>query len=863
MNIMSRFSGEAAVLSDSKVPTIGFLTESLNSLYQSNIWIGASDTAMRLGYSLICFAGGSLHKSSWNEYEPQRNAIYSFLDKNRLAGLVIAGSLGNFITSSEFKDFYNRFIDIPLVCLGPEIPSVPTVIVDNIHGMRQLISHLVETHNCKDIAFVRGPEGNQEAEERLKIFQEVLTEHGITPDEKLIMKGDFSRDAGIHAVEYLLKNELHFDALVGANDDTALGALKAFQEHHIRVPEEVLVFGFDDIEESSFSAPPLTTVRQPLYEIGSKSIEVIHNCIQGSKIKGTIIVPATLVTRQSCGCFRNHEVDGKLFVAEEGSSSTDDERLLRSEVEKAILKMLIHTTEHFDTSLIDELVSAFIDESTLAQSGRFLPAMHKISWKIAGLGGDTLGMFHVLSIMRKFIGKTNSGVLPEHCELLFQNGYIAIMDAANRTQANRRLSSERRATILRAAGQAVASAFDIEKLLEVIAQELVNLEIDECYLSLYRGSDPLRNAEVLQLVMALKGGERVLFDKSECMFEAPNLVPNGLLSPDSPSSLIVEPLYFRDEQIGILLFEVRRCRNGLTYEILQQHISSALKGALLMKKVQEQSVALEQANVQLQKLRDAEHAYLEAIKHELELGREIQTSFLPRSIPKVDGWEMVTAFQPAREVSGDFYDIFVLPDGKVIVIICDVSGKDVSAALYMALIRTLLRALSEQALAGAAHPLDAVEMTNRYLINHHYGSNGRYMYATLFMAMLDPVNYTVDYVNAGHNPPCIINSGAIRQWIKTTGPAVGIIPEAEFGKVTFSLNEGEILFLYTDGITEARSPDGELFSKARLIEILNKKVATADELLNTVNTAVKIHTKDTLPFDDITMIAVRNESSQR
>ena len=101
------------------------------------------------------------------------------------------------------------------------------------------------------------------------------------------------------------------------------------------------------------------------------------------------------------------------------------------------------------------------------------------------------------------------------------------------------------------------------------------------------------------------------------------------------------------------MFEVRKCRDGFTYEILRQHISSALKGAILMKKVQEQALALEVANQQLQKLREAEHAYLEAIKHELELGREIQGSFLPRGLPEIDHWEIHPAFQPhgrSREI---------------------------------------------------------------------------------------------------------------------------------------------------------------------------------------------------------------------
>ena len=852
----SQDSGAAAVASKT-LPAIGFLTESLTSLYQSNIWIGASDTAIRTGCSLISFAGGSLSKSSWDEYEPQRNIIYNLIDKHHLKGIIIAGSLGNFISGGEFKDFYHRFIDIPMVCLGPEIPTVPTVIADNTHGMRELISHLVEGHHCSHIAFVRGPEGNQEAEERLRIFREVLLEHGLEPDPRLILAGDFSRDAGVHAVEHLLSCEFKFDALVGANDDTALGALKAFQEHHIRVPDEVLVVGFDDIEESGFSAPPLTTVRQPLYEMGCKAVEVIHDCINGRKIKGTIIVPATLTTRQSCGCFRHYDVDGAIF-SQSGESSAEKRRIhLNGEIEKIIRRLQKHAADPFDETLIVQLTESFADELTDLHGGTFIPVFYKIAWKLATSGSDVMGLYHALAVMRQYANALFDNALPRNVEELFQSANVAIADSATRAQANRRLAGERRATILRSAGQAIASSLHYEQLLDVITGELVKLDVDGCYLSLYDTTEDASDEFTLRLALALHDGKRLTINPEKAHFSAPNLFPEGFPQIPDPHSLLLEPLFFRNEQIGILLFEVRRCRDGLTYEILQQHISSALKGALLMKKVQEQSKALEEANVQLQKLRDAEHAYLEAIKHELELGREIQASFLPRSIPDLPGWEIVTAFQPAREVSGDFYDIFTLPDGKLVMVICDVSGKDVSAALFMALIRTLIRALAEQALAGASEPLDAVGLTNRYMINHHYGHEGRYMYATLFMAVLDPEGRTIQYVNSGHNPGALIASDGTIRWVGTTGPAIGIIPEADFGKNRLDIGPDETLFLYTDGVTEARGTDGSLFSKLRLKNLLARPVDSAAALIQTIEKEVEHHTAGNPPFDDITMLALR------
>jgi len=839
-------------------PSIGFLTESLNSIYQSNCWIGASDEAIKREFSLICYAGGSLGVSSWDPYEPQRNAIYNFVNVNNLQGLIITGSLGNFIPVSQFETFYRKFRDIPMVCLGPGMQSVPTVVVDNSQGMRELISHLVESHLCRKIAFVRGPEGNQEAEQRLTIFRQVLLEHGLNPDPELIISGDFSRDSGAKAVHYLLDHYgKSFDALVGANDDMALGALKTFQERHIRVPDEVLVVGFDDIEESCFSAPPLTTVRQSFYEMGCKAVELLNDLMDGKDVPSTIIVPARVTVRQSCGCFRLGnsnvpEFSPKLTILENRSR-------LYEEIASVMEQSRMNASGIIDGRLIQEFSDSFIDEITCKHTGRFIPVVNKVAWMVALSGGDTPGLLRAITVMRHMATSFFNGVFPKEIEELFQNANLAIADAAARAQAHRRIDADRQATLLRTAGQAIASAFDFEHVLEVVAAELVKLEIEECWISLYNGTDLNKNG--LRLHLALNGRNRVKISADNTWFTAPNLAPTGLIGMDKPRSLLLEPLFFRDEQIGIVVFDVLWCRTGFTYEILRQHISSALKGALLMKKVQEQAEALEIANKQLQKLRDAEHAYLEAIKHELELGREIQQSFLPREIPQVDGWEIFPAFQPAREVSGDFYDVFTLPDQKVVLVLSDVSGKDVGAALFMGMIRTLIRALAEQAVSDASDPLEAVQLTNRYLINHHYGNNGRYMYATLFMGVLDPVASTVTFVNAGHNPPAVVNAyGGVRKWIEPTGPAVGIIPDAQFIKNEITLSPGEMLFTYTDGVTEARNLEGELFSKKRLSFILDTSFTDVSAAVKQVEQSVQEHCCGKAPSDDITMLAVRRKS---
>lgn len=519
---------------------IGFLTESVSGLYQSNIWIGASDTAQKRDHGLICFAGGSLNASSWDPFEPQRNVVYNLIDTKRLKGLIISGSLGSFISSQEFATFYQRFKDIPMVCIGPEIQSVPTVVFDNISGMRDLISHLVTNHSCRRIAFIRGPEGNQEAEQRLKIFCEVLKDHGLTLIPELIVPGDFSRGAGAKAVEFLIDTcNVRFDAIVGANDDMALGALKAFQERHIRVPGEVMVVGFDDTEESSFSIPSLTTVRQPLYEMGCKAVELLIDKIEHKNVPEIIVVPATVEIRQSCGCYRFSGEDSTSEVVTVGASSKNLKLKLNSEILGVLKQIRTRTAGLMDPQEISDFTDAFFNELTGEYPDVFLPLVSKLAWRIATGGGDATGFLRIVTLLRHIVQSKYSHNIPIFAEELLQNTSLCIADTAARVQAHRRMESERQWTLLRAAGQAVASAFDLQHLLDVIRTELVNLGIKSCWLSLYQNPQLLLNK--YDCILILSNSERIVTEPIS--FEKSNIAPPGYISLGMPYSYLVEPLF--------------------------------------------------------------------------------------------------------------------------------------------------------------------------------------------------------------------------------------------------------------------------------------------------------------------------------
>ena len=271
-------------------------------------------------------------------------------------------------------------------------------------------------------------------------------------------------------------------------------------------------------------------------------------------------------------------------------------------------------------------------------------------------------------------------------------------------------------------------------------------------------------------------------------------------------------------------------------------------------------------------------------ERELEIAREIQSSFLVKDYPQPEGWEIATHIRPARQVSGDFYDVFPIATSKQIaLIVADVCDKGVGAAMYMAIFRSLFRAYSDQqyimrwsgtptdahgetatgmfrrdaVLASGAPSLkNAIDLTNNYIATHHSSSN---MFATVFFGLLDPENGELLYINAGHEPPFLISNGEIKARLDPTGPAVGMLPDLDFQLQRITLSPGESVLLYTDGITDGLSPSQEQFSEPRLIEAVTSTAPSAPALIQNVMRALDAHISGREQYDDVTLLAVRRK----
>jgi sigma-B regulation protein RsbU (phosphoserine phosphatase) len=275
-------------------------------------------------------------------------------------------------------------------------------------------------------------------------------------------------------------------------------------------------------------------------------------------------------------------------------------------------------------------------------------------------------------------------------------------------------------------------------------------------------------------------------------------------------------------------------------------------------------------------------------ERDLEIGRQIQASFLPTALPETPGWEIASRFEAARMVAGDFYDAFPLSAGKRLgLLVGDVTDKGVGAALFMALFRSLIRAFADQHYSlgwmdllgndadrprqsgsvgrrrellstGTIALKNAIDLTNNYIARNHGQTN---MFATIFFGVLDPANGALIYINAGHEPPLLAADGEIKARLNPTGPAVGLFPDLDFGIEQVTIGPGELLLAFTDGVLDARSPAGESFGEARLEAAVREPAQSANALLDRIRAGLSAHVLGSDPFDDVTMLAVRRLGS--
>lgn len=247
-----------------------------------------------------------------------------------------------------------------------------------------------------------------------------------------------------------------------------------------------------------------------------------------------------------------------------------------------------------------------------------------------------------------------------------------------------------------------------------------------------------------------------------------------------------------------------------------------------------------------------------AFEEEMKIGQRIQNSFLPKEMPIIDNWEIDAFYKPAREVSGDFYDVFILENiNRVAFVIADVCGKGVGAALFMALIRSLIRTFSNHDKSDE-HTIENITRRIQNYLEKNHDETG--MFVTLVIGFLNPIDGKVTYINAGHNPPVIISNNSIIKTLLPGGPALGVFPDSKYKVDSFTISSGQTLFLYTDGVTEAFNEESDFYGEERLKAVILKPDMKFFDLLLSVSNDVLKFIQKAPQSDDITLLAIKKNN---
>ncbi|MBN1991843.1 MAG: response regulator [Anaerolineae bacterium] len=561
--------------SQKRRPTIGLLSIKPTATWSLLQWQGMVDACREREVNLIFFPGGGLRLSA-EGYKGPDNYLYDLVSAEILDGLVIwASTVGaHCADQQELEGFCQRFQPLPIVSLERQLANAPTIVKDDYQSMRQIITHLIKAHGYRRLAFLLGTPSDPVHQARYRAYTETLADYDLPFEPNLVFQTDMLPALD----ERHLRPGLDFEAVVASDDDKALATLQMLQARGIRVPEEVAITGHDDQAVGTVVTPPLTTIHPRYYEMGQKSAEMILALIAGEQIPAQVILPTELVIRRSCGCAPAAVIQTVTEPTQAGQQPLEDALAANQE---NILAGIAQAVGGGDAALTwaRRLLDSFTAEVQAEAADVFWRELEEILHQVVMNGGEVLAWQGALSVLWRLARPYLDGEALFRAEDLCLQGQAMIGEIAQRARGYQAWQVEQQTQLLNMIGATLITTFDIKGLMDTLAQELPRLGIPSGYLSIYE--NPQQPAAASRLLLAYHAQGRIELDVTGQVFPSSHLIPAGFWLPDRPYSFIVEPLYFREAQLGFVLFEVGP-REGQIYTTLREQISSALKGALLV-----------------------------------------------------------------------------------------------------------------------------------------------------------------------------------------------------------------------------------------------------------------------------------------
>ena len=571
----------------------GVLFSAIDNTCQCRIWDGIVEYARVNDIHLTGYLG--TYQTRDDVFESHYETCFETIkNSSTLDGLIIfAGFIAEDVGINKFNEYMKRLPkNLPLVSVSYLMPDTPSILVNNEDGIYSAVEHLIVIHEKREIAFVKGPDGHPEAEERLVGYKKALKAHNIPFDERYVLPGHFSQESGQEAVVELIdRRKLPFDAIAASDDETAVGVLKELSDRHILVPTNVSVTGFDDDRVAESSIPSISTVKQNFFEIGTASANALYGKINNAEVKDVQYIAPVLVTRQSCGCLEQ-SILGIGIKNEEvlNPGGSVYSFVLSKYMQLFNTKASGQNIHSWATALVELILSPKFTQK------EFLHLFNDILIYYGRESRDFNLWYDALYILSDGVEQYKHKVPEIHSVLLALNTSATLIhDIRMKSEKVADLALIDAQQLLRRVTSSIALTFDIDSLNEEFVRSLPEIELSTALIGLYE--KPIKSAtfEGDRSIHTLIG-----FDKSrkfnlkagnskKMTFSDYSSIENFTFARER-RTLFFFPLFFEDEELGVMLLPYESHLNSDAYETLRISVSTAVRGAELLAKVQTLSI---------------------------------------------------------------------------------------------------------------------------------------------------------------------------------------------------------------------------------------------------------------------------------
>lgn len=589
-------------------PTVAFFSSSPGGAFQYEkwqMWRGLAEAALETGFNLIYVAGEEFAHS------PQA-VLYRLINRSNVHGIIFWHSfVGPRTSAEEFLPFIRGFHPLPVVSVELELEGCACVLLDNFQAVREVLTHLVERHHYRQVAFLYD-ERNTTANQRLQAFEQVLRHYGLFDPNLVGTQSDLERRGLVPGQDYR--------AILAQSDDLAVEAIEYLKRRGCDVPEDVAVAGFNDGYEARGSLPPLTTLRIPFRKMGRQAMHMLVQQISGYPGPKCVSIPLQLVTRRSCGCLEpmaESAAVGPIVAA--GTSLSQFLAQQRSAILRELARSMGTPIESLAAAWAEDFLDIFLaeldtyacGESEALPSRTFLEGLSELLHQAIAEDSNISRWHEAISTMRRHLLPLLDPNAARFAEDLWQQARVLVGQTALRAEIHHNWRTTVRAEIMREIQAGLLVSSNETELLQVLAQGLPKLGITGFFLVQYEGEfDPQGWG---RLLLAYRDGECVEPKGEEARFRLQHILPEGWLPTEQPFSLVLEALHLSQEQIGYLVFIARPPQDASECDVFQAlriQVSSALKGVRLRQALGEALRKAEEAN-------QLKSRFLSMVSHEL------------------------------------------------------------------------------------------------------------------------------------------------------------------------------------------------------------------------------------------------------